>query len=159
MIELTRGNLLHANTEAIVNAVNCVGVMGRGIALQFKKAWPDNFNAYALACKNKELTPGVMFIYEIQKAANPRFFINFPTKRHWRNTSCIEDIEAGLITLVNEIKQRNIKSIAIPPLGAGLGGLEWSVVYEKIKNAMEPLTDVHVLIYGPIGETELSEKE
>ncbi|XOY31323.1 macro domain-containing protein [Proteus cibi] len=154
MIELTRGNLLHANTEAIVNAVNCVGVMGRGIALQFKKAWPDNFNAYALACKNKALTPGVMFIYEIPKATNPRFIVNFPTKRHWRNASCIEDIEAGLITLVDEIKQRKIKSIAIPPLGAGLGGLEWPLVYEKIKSAMEPLTDVHVLIYAPIDEIE-----
>ncbi|NBN72558.1 appr-1-p processing domain-containing protein [Proteus sp. G2618] len=158
MIELTQGNLLHANTEAIVNAVNCVGVMGRGIALQFKKAWPDNFKAYALACKNKELTPGVMFIYEIQKTTYPRFIVNFPTKRHWRNASCIEDIEAGLIALVDEIKQRNIKSIAIPPLGAGLGGLEWSVVYEKIKSAMEPLADVHVLIYAPIDETELSKK-
>ncbi|WP_311746875.1 macro domain-containing protein [Proteus terrae] len=158
MIELTRGNLLHADTEAIVNAVNCVGVMGRGIALQFKKAWPDNFKAYALACKNKELAPGVMFIYEIQKTTYPRFIVNFPTKRHWRNASCIEDIEAGLITLVDEIKQRNIKSIAIPPLGAGLGGLEWSVVYEKIKSAMEPLADVHVLIYAPIDETELSKK-
>ena len=158
MIELTQGNLLHAKTEAIVNAVNCVGVMGRGIALQFKKAWPDNFKAYALACKNKELIPGVMFIYEIQKTTNPRFIVNFPTKRHWRNASCIEDIEAGLITLVDEIKQRKIKSIAIPPLGAGLGGLEWSLVYEKIKSAMEPLTDVHVLIYAPIDETELSKK-
>lgn len=158
MIELTRGNLLHADTEAIVNAVNCVGVMERGIALQFKKAWPDNFKAYALACKNKELTPGVMFIYEIQKATHPRFIVNFPTKRHWRNASCIEDIEAGLITLVDEIKQRNIKSIAIPPLGAGLGGLEWSIVYEKIKSAMEPLADVHVLIYAPIDEAELNKK-
>ncbi|MBQ0214676.1 macro domain-containing protein [Proteus vulgaris] len=158
MIELTRGNLLHANTEAIVNAVNCVGVMGRGIALQFKKAWPDNFKAYALACKNKELIPGVMFIYQIQKTSNPRFIINFPTKRHWRNASNIKDIEAGLITLVDEIKQRNIKSIAIPPLGAGLGGLEWSVVYEKIKIAMETLTDVHVLIYTPIDEAELNKK-
>ncbi|MCM2366293.1 macro domain-containing protein [Proteus terrae] len=158
MIELTRGNLLHADTEAIVNAVNCVGVMGRGIALQFKKAWPDNFKAYALACKNKELTPGVMFIYEIQKATHPRFIVNFPTKRHWRNASCIEDIEAGLITLVDEIKQRNIKSIAIPPLGAGLGGLEWFIVYEKIKSAMEPLADVHVLIYAPIDEAELNKK-
>ncbi|QAV24790.1 macro domain-containing protein [Proteus hauseri] len=158
MIELTRGDLLKANTEAIVNAVNCVGVMGRGIALQFKKKWPDNFKAYALACKNKELQPGNMFIYEIGQAGHPRFIVNFPTKRHWREASRIEDIETGLIALVDEIKQHNIKSIAIPPLGAGLGGLAWSVVYEKIKNAMEPLIDVHILIYTPIDESELLNK-
>ncbi|OAT46589.1 ADP-ribose 1-phosphate phophatase family protein [Proteus hauseri ATCC 700826] len=158
MIELTRGDLLKANTEAIVNAVNCVGVMGRGIALQFKKKWPDNFKAYALACKNKELQPGNMFIYEIGQATHPRFIVNFPTKRHWREASRIEDIETGLIALVDEIKQHNIKSIAIPPLGAGLGGLAWPVVYEKIKSTMEPLIDVHILIYAPIDELELLNK-
>lgn len=158
MIEITHGDLLKANTEAIVNAVNCVGVMGRGIALQFKKKWPDNFKAYALACKNKELQPGNMFIYEIGQAAHPRFIVNFPTKRYWREASRIEDIETGLIALVDEIKQHNIKSIAIPPLGAGLGGLAWSVVYEKIKSAMEPLIDVHILIYAPIDESELLNK-
>lgn len=122
MIEITRGDILRADAEAIVNTVNCVGVMGRGIALQFKKAWPDNFKAYAIACKKNEVHPGKMFIFETGQLTNPRFIINFPTKRHWKGASKIEDIESGLASLVGDIQKMGIKSIAIPPLGAGLGG-------------------------------------
>lgn len=151
MIEITRGDILRADAEAIVNTVNCVGVMGRGIALQFKKAWPDNFKAYAIACKKNEVNPGKMFIFETGQLTNPRFIINFPTKRHWKGASKIEDIESGLASLAVDIQKMGIKSIAIPPLGAGLGGLDWSVVCEKIKHAMQPLSDVQVFIYEPSG--------
>lgn len=151
MIEITHGDILRADTEAIVNTVNCVGVMGRGIALQFKKAWPDNFKAYAAACNSKNVQPGKMFIFETGQLANPRFIVNFPTKRHWRGASRIEDIESGLFALVEDIQRLGIKSIAIPPLGAGLGGLDWLVVREKIETAMLPLIDVQVLLYEPSG--------
>lgn len=151
MIEITRGDILRADAEAIVNTVNCVGVMGRGIALQFKKAWPDNFKAYEIACKKNEVHPGKMFIFETGQLTNPRFIINFPTKRHWKGASKIEDIESGLASLVGDIQKMGIKSIAIPPLGAGLGGLEWTLVCEKIKHALQPLSDVHVFLYEPSG--------
>lgn len=151
MIEITHGDILRADTEAIVNTVNCVGVMGRGIALQFKKAWPDNFKAYAAACNSKNVQPGKMFIFETGQLANPRFIVNFPTKRHWKGASRIEDIESGLVALVADIQRLGIKSIAIPPLGAGLGGLDWLVVREKIETAMLPLSDVQVLLYEPSG--------
>ncbi|RUO56260.1 macro domain-containing protein [Pseudidiomarina homiensis] len=151
MLELTRGDILRADVEAIVNTVNCVGVMGRGIALQFKKAWPANFEAYAMACKNNQIKPGQMFVFETGQLANPRFIINFPTKRHWRGASRLEDIDAGLQALVAEIKRLNIGSIAIPPLGAGLGGLDWDVVRERIEAAMRPLSEVEILVFEPSG--------
>lgn len=154
MITVTQGDILRADAEAIINTVNCVGVMGRGIALQFKKAWPDNFNAYATACKNKEIQPGKMFIFETGQLTNPRYIINFPTKRHWRGASRIEDIDSGLVALVSDIQRLGIKSVAIPPLGAGLGGLEWVVVREKIELAMQPLSNVEVLLYEPAGAPE-----
>ena len=151
MIRMTHGDILRADAEAIINTVNCVGVMGRGIALQFKKAWPNNFNAYALACKTKDVQPGRMFIFETGQLANPRYIINFPTKRHWRAASRIEDIESGLVALVDDIQRLGIKSVAIPPLGAGLGGLDWAIVREKIEEAMQPLRDVDVFLYEPLG--------
>ena len=122
MIQYTQGDILQAEVEALVNTVNCVGVMGRGIALLFKKALPDNFKAYAAACKRGEVLPGRMFVFETGRLIQPYYIINFPTKRHWRGKSRIEDIESGLAALVKEIQLRNIRSIAIPPLGSGLGG-------------------------------------
>ncbi len=151
MIELTQGDILKADVEAIVNTVNCVGVMGRGIALQFKKAWPDNFKAYAAACDNQQVQPGRMFVFETGQLANPRYIINFPTKRHWRGASRMEDIEAGLEALVATIRENNIQAIAIPPLGSGLGGLDWNQVKPKIEQAMSAIPDVRVLIYQPKG--------
>lgn len=150
MIKRTQGNILFADTDAIVNTVNCVGVMGRGIALQFKKSWPDNFKMYAKACKKYEVKPGEMFIFETGQLTKPYYIINFPTKRHWRAASRIEDIEAGLVGLVKDIKRLKIKSIAIPPLGAGLGGLNWLQVREKIETAMQPLDNVEVVLYEPL---------
>ena len=151
MIEFTSGDILKDDVEAIVNTVNCVGIMGRGIALQFKNAWPENFKAYEAACKREEVQPGRMFVYEIGQLTTPRYIINFPTKRHWRGKSRIEDIESGLKALVSEIRQRGIRSIAIPPLGSGLGGLDWNDVRPRIEAAMRELPDVRVRIFEPKG--------
>ena len=150
MIEYKSGDLLIEDVEAIVNAVNCVGVMGKGIALQFKNAFPDNFKAYALACKNKEVMPGKMFVYATNQLTNPRYIINFPTKRHWKGNSKIEDIESGLVALVDIIEKYHIKSIAIPPLGSGLGGLEWNIVKHLIENSLKSI-DIKVVIFEPNG--------
>ncbi len=154
MINYTKGDILRADVEAIVNTVNCVGVMGRGIALQFKKAWPDNFKVYATACKLKEVQPGKMFIFETGQLTNPKYIINFPTKRHWRGASKIEDIDEGLKALTANMKEKHIKSIAIPPLGSGLGGLDWGIVRQRIEVAMMRLPDVQVLVYEPKGAPE-----
>ncbi len=151
MIELTQGNILKADAEALVNTVNCVGVMGKGIALQFKKAFPDNFRAYEAACRHKEVQPGRMFVFETGQIFNPRYVINFPTKRHWRGRSRYEDIAAGTRALVEELRNRNIRSIAIPPLGCGLGGLNWHRVRAIIEETFSTLPDVRVMLYEPKG--------
>ena len=151
MIEFTSGDILKDDVDAIVNTVNCVGIMGRGIALQFKNAWPENFKAYEAACKREEVQPGRMFVYEVGQLTTPRYIINFPTKRHWRGKSRIEDIESGLKALVGEIRQRGIRSIAIPPLGSGLGGLDWNDVRPRIEAAMREVPDVRVRIFEPKG--------
>ncbi|HEX3534610.1 MAG TPA: macro domain-containing protein [Gemmatimonadaceae bacterium] len=158
MIEFKTGDILAENAEALVNTVNCVGVMGRGIALQFKNTWPENFRAYAAACTRKEVQPGRMFVFETGRQANPHYIINFPTKRHWRGKSRIEDIEAGLKTLVAEVGNRGISSIAIPPLGAGLGGLDWRDVRPRIEQAFDALTNVRVVVFEPAGETTAAAK-
>ena len=149
MITYKTGDLFTEELEAIVNTVNCVGVMGRGIALQFKKKYPENFKAYSAACKRKEVESGRMFVYETGQLLNPRYIINFPTKRHWRAKSRMEDIEAGLGALVEVIRVRGIKSIAVPPLGAGLGGLDWREVKIRIEAALSALSDVRVVVYEP----------
>lgn len=151
MIEYKHGDILRDEAEALVNTVNCVGVMGRGIALQFKNAFPENFKAYAVACKKEEVQPGRMFIFDTKKLTNPRYIINFPTKRHWRGQSRMEDIEVGLTALVETIQKYEIHSIAIPPLGSGLGGLDWSEVKPRIEAALQPLTNIHVRLYLPQG--------
>ena len=154
MIELTRGNILTDDVEALVNTVNCIGVMGKGIALQFKKAFPENFKAYEAACRRKEVEPGRMFVFETGQLFNPRYIINFPTKRHWRGKSRYEDIESGLRALVREVRHRKIRSVAIPPLGSGLGGLQWGRVKGMIKAAFGDMPDVRVKLYEPKGSPD-----
>ena len=147
MIEYKTGDLFSEDVDALVNSVNCVGIMGRGIALQFKKAFPENFKAYADACKRKEVQPGRMFVFETGELANPRYIINFPTKRHWRSKSRMEDIESGLDALADEVRKRKIRSIAIPPLGSDLGGLNWPNVRSYITEALQDLEDVAVIVF------------
>ena len=150
MIEIIpRGDVLKSDAEAWVNTVNCVGVMGRGIALQFKKKFPDNFAAYKRACDAHELTLGNVLVFDTGKMFHPRYIINFPTKNHWRAKSRIEDIATGLEALVAVVKDRSIKSVAIPPLGCGLGGLDWADVRPLILRAFEELTDVQVAVFEP----------
>ncbi len=159
MIEYTSGDILKDDSEALVNTVNCVGVMGRGIALQFKKAWPENFRVYEAACKREEVQPGRMFVFETGSLTSPRYIVNFPTKRHWRGNSRIEDIEAGLAALVDLIRQREIRSIALPPLGSGLGGLDWLEVRARIEQGLAGLAGVRIRVYEPKGAPEVGRSQ
>jgi O-acetyl-ADP-ribose deacetylase (regulator of RNase III) len=147
MIEYRTGDLLRADAQALVNTVNCVGIMGRGIALQFKNTYPDNFKAYQSACARGEVQPGRMFVFETGELTNPRYIINFPTKRHWRGKSRMEDIDAGLSALAGEIRSRRIRSIAIPALGSGLGGLDWRIVRPRIDAVLRAFEDVRVVVF------------
>lgn len=153
-----QGDILQSHAEALVNTVNCVGVMGRGIALQFRKEFPENYKAYKAACDQHQLQPGTMFSFDLRSLENPHFVINFPTKRHWKGKSHLEDIQRGLVSLVEEIRRRGIRSIAIPPLGCGLGGLDWSTVRPLIEAAFQPLPDVQVLLYEPVGAPAFARK-
>jgi O-acetyl-ADP-ribose deacetylase (regulator of RNase III) len=136
MIHLTRGDLLKADVDALVNTVNTVGVMGKGVALQFRQAYPRNYEDYRRACEQGAVELGRMFVFDAGQLVHPRHIINFPTKRHWKSKSRLEDIEAGLVDLVRVIKELDIRSIAVPPLGAGSGGLNWSDVRPRIEKAL-----------------------
>jgi O-acetyl-ADP-ribose deacetylase (regulator of RNase III) len=150
MIKEVSGNLLRSDAEALVNTVNTVGVAGKGIALQFRQAYPDNFRAYERAAKKGEVIPGRMFVWETGQLDNPRYIINFPTKRHWRGKSRIEDIEAGLEDLVRVIQKYQIRSIAVPPLGCGNGGLDWGEVRPLMLERLR-VVDVEVSLFAPTG--------
>ena len=149
MIGLWPGDLLEHDVDAIVNTVNCVGVMGKGIALQFKNKWPENFKAYAAACKANEVRLGRMFIYDSGGLVKPNYIINFPTKQHWRGNSELKSIRDGLADLVAKIKQLGIRSIAIPPLGCGNGGLDWAEVRPLIERAFVDLPHVEARLFEP----------
>ena len=149
MIRYASGNLLDARVEAVVNTVNIVGIMGKGIALMFKEAFPENFRAYAAACKRREVRIGQMFVTDRGGLSKPRWIINFPTKEHWRGRTRLEWISAGLDDLVRTIRDRSIRSIALPPLGCGNGGLEWGQVKPVIASALGDLSDVEIVVYEP----------
>jgi len=149
MISYTSGNLLEDNADALVNTVNTVGVMGKGIALMFKEAFPENFKAYKKACDNKEVVLGKMFVTCSDQLIGPKWIVNFPTKGHWRYPTRMEWVEKGLEDLKKFIIKNEIKSIAIPPLGAGNGGLNWCDVKPKIVKVIGSLDDVQVTIYEP----------
>lgn len=149
MIQFKQANLLESDAQAIVNTVNTVGVMGKGIALQFKNQYPNNYKLYAMACKANEVVVGKMFVTEeTSLLGGKKIIINFPTKTDWRKPSEYSYIESGLQDLVNVIQEKNIKSIAIPPLGAGNGGLDWNKVKELIEKYLKNL-DCEVQIYQP----------
>ena len=149
MITDTQGNLLEADVDAVVNTVNTVGVMGKGIALMFKERFPANFKAYRAACKSGEVQVGQLFVTESGELDGPRWIINFPTKQHWRNPTQIEWVEDGLQALKSFITEHKIQSIAIPPLGCGNGGLNWSDVRILIESSLGDLPDTRVLVYEP----------
>jgi len=149
MLRYTKGNLLEANVDALVNTVNTVGVMGKGIALMFKEAFPENYKVYAAACKEHKVDVGRMFVTERSDMLGPKWIINFPTKKHWRHPTKMEWVANGLKDLVRFILENKVRSIAIPPLGSGNGGLEWRLVRGEIETALSDLHGVDILVYEP----------
>lgn len=156
MITYTTGNLFLSSAEALVNTVNTVGTMGKGIALQFKDLFPHNFKIYADNCKNGNVNIGKMLVV---KDSNPEYgsklIINFPTKKHWRNPSKYEYISEGLKDLRRVIIDNNIRSIAIPPLGCGNGGLNWEIVKTWIENELSNLADINIFVYQPVTDKNI----
>ena len=149
MINYTKGNLLEAEVEALVNTVNTVGVMGKGIALMFKERYTENNKLYNEACKNGKVKVGNMFVTETNELTGPKWIINFPTKQHWRQPTKIEWINSGLQDLIRIIKENKIKSIAIPPLGCGNGGLDWSEVKPLIESSLAEFDDLKIVVFEP----------
>lgn len=150
-VTIKSGDLLKEHPDAIVNTVNCAGVMGKGVALQFKQRWPQNFKTYAAACERNEVKPGKMFIHDLGEWEKPRFIINFPTKTDWRKDSKIEYIEEGLHDLVLQVNRLGIKSLALPPLGCGNGGLDWDTVKSLIVDAFKDHPEIQVDLFEPKG--------
>jgi O-acetyl-ADP-ribose deacetylase (regulator of RNase III) len=151
MMTFRQGNLLEAPVEALVNTVNTVGVMGKGIALMFKEAFPANFRAYEEACKRQEVRVGHMFVTESRTLEGPRWLINFPSKKHWRQPSKLEWIVDGLNDLRRVIEEKKIASIALPPVGCGNGGLEWGEIRPEIERVLGTLEGVDVVVFEPTG--------
>ena len=149
MISFTTGNLLDAEVEATVNTVNTVGIMGKGIALMFKEHFPHNFDAYAHACAAGEIRIGSMFVTESKDLFGPKWIINFPTKTHWRANTRLEWVEHGLKDLARVIQEKDIRSIAVPPLGCGNGGLDWQDVRPLIVAALRDIEGLAVIVYEP----------
>lgn len=159
-VKTMRGDLLkQTDVDAIVNTVNCVGVMGKGIALQFRNKWPDNARAYEAACKVRDVRPGRMFVFDAGGLVKPHFIVNFPTKDHWKGKSKIKFIRDGLVDLVAQVRRLRIKSIAIPPLGCGNGGLDWEDVRPLIEQAFADLPDVEVRLFEPTGAPDAKSME
>lgn len=155
MIKITEGNLLKASAEALVNTVNTVGVMGKGVALQFRQAYPEMYRAYQKACEANDVQLGQMQVFDMGGlAGGPKWIINFPTKGHWKANSRLDDIESGLSSLVTTVRELGISSIALPPLGCGNGGLNWRDVLPRIKEAFADLPNVEVLVFPPTGAPE-----
>lgn len=149
MIKFQQGNLLEAPTEALVNTVNTVGVMGKGIALMFKEAFPANFRAYEQAVRQEKVRVGEMFVTETHALHGPKWLINFPTKQHWRNPSKIDWIVSGLEDLRRVLIENKIESVALPPLGCGNGGLDWNQVRPLIEQALGAVPELEVLVFEP----------
>ena len=156
-MKFTKGNILESTAEALVNTVNTVGVMGKGVALQFKERFPDNFAQYVSACKRGEVTIGKMFVTNANSIINPKWIFNFPTKKHWMHKSSYEYIKSGIEDLVIQVKEKNIKSIAIPPLGAGQGGLDWQIVKDILSERLSHL-NMEIIIYEPIAQWSSSQQ-
>lgn len=152
MIYERLGNILKANACALVNPVNCVSVAGKGLALQFRRAWPANYNSYVEACKGGQLKPGRLHIFPTGRLGNPKWIINFPTKDDWRDKSKLIYVEAGLDALVPQLLINRIEHVAIPPLGCGLGGLRWEDVKPLIRERFAARMDITVDLYVPVEE-------
>jgi len=148
MITYTQGNMFDAQVDAIINTVNLVGVMGKGVAFQFKERFPENYRVYQEACKNHTIGIGNSLVVPAVWHGRHILIVNFPTKVHWRNPSEYLYVERGLDNLAEILKQYSIKSIAVPPLGAGNGGLEWERVRAMIANKLSSV-DCDVQVFEP----------
>ena len=151
MLVLGKGDILTSDADAIVNTVNCVGVMGRGLALQFKNAYPENFRSYKKVCDAKQLEPGGLYIFDRGSLERPHYIVNFATKGHWKGMSRLADVKKGLVALREEVIRYKMRSVAVPPLGCGLGGLDWSEVRPLIEATLGDLPDVRIVVYPPDG--------
>lgn len=149
MIKFTQGNLLEAQTEVLVNTVNTVGIMGKGIALMFKERFAENYRLYAAACRGGQVQTGKIFVTEVHELNGPRWIVNFPTKQHWHAPSQLIWVVEGLQDLRRFLIEKQVKSIAIPPLGAGNGGLEWTKVRKQIEIALGDLSDIEIVVFEP----------
>ena len=158
MLRFTQGNLLDADAEALVNTVNEVGVMGKGIALMFKERYPESAAIYVEACKQKGVQVGRVLVTPAQHLDGPRWIIHFPTKKHWRHPSRMEWIREGLRDLVGEVRGRGIRSLALPALGCGSGGLQWEQVRKEIEAAFASAPQVEVVVYEPTAEYQNAPK-
>jgi len=155
VIHYLKGNLLDSKAEALVNTVNTVGVMGKGVALQFKQQFPENTKAYMRATKERSIDIGRLLVTtDSSLHSGEKIIINFPTKTDWRKPSEYSYIEEGLQHLVQIIKEKNIKSIALPPLGAGNGGLNWVRVKKLLEEYLSALNNVEIYIYEPTAQIE-----
>jgi len=154
MLEYASGDIVEAQVDALVNTVNCVGVMGKGIALRFRSAFPENYRDYVAACRRGDVQIGRVLVHNTDRLGCPKFVVNFPTKEHWRSPSKLEYIESGLADLQRTIIGLGISSIAIPPLGCGNGGLRWADVRPRIVDALADLSGVRVVVYEPVDVIE-----
>jgi O-acetyl-ADP-ribose deacetylase (regulator of RNase III) len=160
-----KGNLFESNAEAIVNTVNCVGIMGKGVALEFKKRWPDNYAEYKKLCQEKKIRPGHVFVFDTcddlfkEENVPHRYLINFPTKDHWRSKSKFSYIDDGLDDFIIQLQKLNIKTVALPPLGCGNGGLDWTEVKMLLEEKLSFVDDIDFYIYGPKEDISIPEHE
>ena len=152
MITYHQGDILQTTAQALVNPVNCAGVMGKGLARQVKQAHPENFQAYQRACRAGKLRPGTILAHRVQAQDPPselRYILNLPTKRHWKDPSRLEDVRAGIAALVRSAARLELQSVAVPALGAGLGGLDWNLVHQELLQQLQPLDWLQVQVYPP----------
>ena len=143
-------NIFDSKAQALVNPVNCVGVAGKGLALEFKKRFPENHAIYENTCRVGCMQPGIVVPFFTSEKGDSRYIFNFPTKQHWRDQSHIEWIHAGLDSLVMQTLYRNLYSLAVPRLGCGLGGLQWLDVHAAMREHFAAFSnDICIEIYGP----------
>lgn len=155
MVTFVKGDIFKSPAQVLTNTVNCVGIMGKGVALEFKNRYPQMFGDYKSKCDQGNVKPGQPYLWENDSSQ----VLNFPTKRHWRDNSLLQDIEEGLKHLANSYEQMGIQSIAMPALGCGLGGLKWSEVQPLIMKYLGALPDLDVYVYEPQNVADINKKD